>query len=203
MLCIVLLYYLKVSDLVVLSKISSLFNFVLFSRKWVAGRYKLFNDILDNNLWLKFLRGNVDELYTELKKEFVESLFRLRVKASIPLVIRRVSIFSVCEHMFNCVRNCDDRKDYCSTCSTVEVLRSDDLKNFENIVIDERDFPKRFLRFFVTKSLFSLGLFDTHSFWISRRFRCVRFEEQKKPMNLFIYFLLCSGFVLILFLKLT
>ena len=87
MLCIVLLYYLKVSDLVVLSKISSLFNFVLFLRKWVAGRYKLFNDILDNNLWLKFLRENVDELYTELKKEFVESLFRLRVKASIPLVI--------------------------------------------------------------------------------------------------------------------
>ena len=126
----------------------------------MAGRYKLFNDILYNNRWLKFLRKNVDELYTDLKKEFDEPLFRLRVKAFIPLIIQKVSIFSMCEHLFNCIRNCDSKKSYCSTCSTVKVLRSDNLKIFEDIIIDERDFAS-FRYFFGKKLLFSLGLFDT------------------------------------------
>ena len=156
--------------MVVLSKLSSLFHHVLFSRKWVAGRYKLFNDILDNDLWLKFLRENVNELYVTFKKEFNELLFHLRIKAFTSLIIRRASIFSVCEHMFNCIRGCDSSKGSCLTCSTVKVLRSDDLKIFEKRIIDERDFTKSFRHFFGKKSLFSLGLFDTHTFWLCKNF---------------------------------
>ena len=135
------------------------------------------------------MRKNVDELYNDLKKEFDEQLFRLRVKAFIGLIIQRVSIFSVCEHLFNCTRNCDSKKSYCSTCSTVKVLRSDNLKIFEDIIIDERDFTKSFQYFFGKKSLFSLGLFDNYLFWFCKGYRCLRFEEQKKPRNFCVYFL--------------
>ena len=86
---------------------TSLFHQVLLLRRKVVERYNLFNDIFYNGLWLKLLRENIDDLYVTLKKEFDETLMHLRVKASFPIISRRVSIFSVFEYMFHCTRFCD------------------------------------------------------------------------------------------------
>ena len=79
--------------------------------------------------------------------------------------------------MFYCVRSCDKVKVFCRYCSAVNLVKPDDVRIFQDIVIDERDFTKGFLRFFARRSVFTLNLFDSQSFWISKKQHCLKFEQ--------------------------
>ena len=56
-------------------------------------------------------------------------------------------------------------------------------------MINEKDFTEEFIRFFARRSIFTLNLFHSQSFWISKKQHCLKFEQQKRPQQLFIYFL--------------
>ena len=64
---ILLTYYLKLSDLVVLSGLSSVFRGIVPLRKKAKERYNLFNDVIDHEFWLRCLSQNANYLDGPLK----------------------------------------------------------------------------------------------------------------------------------------
>ena len=127
-------------------------------------------------------------MYIKLRRKFDEPLLHLRLRAFLPTVLSRVNIFSVFD-MFFCPRSCDKVKVFCRYCSAVNVVKLDDVRIFQDIVINERDFTEEFIRFFARRSIFTLNLSDSHLFWISEKQHCLKFEQQKRSQQLFIYFL--------------
>ena len=169
-------YHLRLSELLTLSTLNPIFNRILKSRKKFIQKYKLFNGLLENRIWLQNLKEHSYDLYIKLKKNFDEPLLHLRLKAILPTVLSRVNIFYVFDHMFCCARSCDKVKVFCRYWSAVNVVKPDDTRIFQDIAIDKRDFTKEFLSFFVRRSVFKLNLFDSHSFWISKKQCCLKFE---------------------------
>ena len=140
-------------------------------------------------MWLKYLKEHSYGLYIKLRRKFDELLLHLRLRAFLPTVLSRVNIFSAFDHMFFCPRSCDKVKVFCRYCSAINVVKRDDVRIFQDIVIDERDFTEEFIRFVARRLTFTLNLFDSHSFWISKKPHCLKFEQLKRPQQLFIYFL--------------
>ena len=181
-------YYLRLSDSLTLSTLNPIFSCILKSRRKFIQKYKLFNGALENRIWLKNLKKHSYDLHIKLKKNFDEPLLHLRLKAIFPTVLSMVNIFSVFDHMFYCARSCDKVNVFCRYCSVVNVVKPDYIRIFQDIAIDERNFTKEFLSFFARRSVFTLNLFDSHSFWISKKQCCLKFEQQKKTQQHFIYF---------------
>ena len=83
-------------------------------------------------------------MYIKLKIKFDELLLHLRLRVILPTTLARVNIFSIFDHMFYCARSCDKVKVFCRYCSAVIVIKPDEVRIFQDIVIDERDFTKEF-----------------------------------------------------------
>ena len=104
--CILSSYYLKLSNLVVLSSLCSVFREILPLREKLKQKQDLLNGVIDHEFWLGCLKQNVNYLNEALKKQFSDdSLLYLKIKASFPIVIRQLSIFSVFEHLFYCTQD--------------------------------------------------------------------------------------------------
>ena len=77
-----------------LSTLNPIFNRMLKSRTKFVQKYKLFNGVLENRIWLKKLKEPSYDLYIKLKKNIDEPLLHMRLKAILPTVFPRVNIFS-------------------------------------------------------------------------------------------------------------
>ena len=93
---------------------------------------------------IKILKEHSYDLYIKLKIKFDELLLHLRLRVILPTTLSRVNIFSIFDHMFYCARSCDKVKVFCRYCSAVIVIKPDEVRIFQDIVIDERDFTKEF-----------------------------------------------------------
>ena len=99
--CILLNYYLKLSDLVVLSSLCSVFCEILPLRKKLKQKQDLFNGIIDHEFWLGCLKQNVNYLNGALKNQFDnEPLLYLKIRGGFPTLFQQHSIFSVFEYLF-------------------------------------------------------------------------------------------------------
>ena len=85
------------------------------------------------------------------------------IKNNFCYVIRRLTIFSVFEHLLDCTKVCDTMR------IKFVLAKTDNQRMFEDIVIDERDFTKSFLHFFKPTSRFFLKICYLYSCWINLR----------------------------------
>ena len=186
-------YYLKLSDLVVLSSLCSVFRETLPLWKNLKQKQDLFNGVIDHEFWLGCLKQNVNYLNGALKKQFDdEPLLYLKIRGGFPTLFRRLSIFSVFEHLFYCTRTYDKKKDFCKLSTAINIINNDESRMFEDIAIDERDFTTCFHKFFERKSLFSLKICSMFSFCIkvdlARKHHCIHLNIRKNQgIFLFVF----------------
>ena len=191
--CILLSCYSKLSDLVVLSSLCSVFHETLPLWKKLKQKQDLFNGVIDHEFWLGCLKQNVNYLNGALKKQFDdEPLLYLKIRGGFPTLFRRLSIFSVFEHLFYCTRTYDKKKDFCKLSTAINIINNDESRMFEDIAIDERDFTTCFHKFFERKSLFSLKLCSMFSFCIkvdlARKHHCIHLNIRKNQgIFLFVF----------------
>ena len=94
-------YYLKLPDLVVLSSLCSVFREILPLRKKLKQKQDLFNGVIDHEFWLSCLKQNVNYLNGALKNQFDdEPLLYLKIRGGFPTLFQQLRIFSVFEYLF-------------------------------------------------------------------------------------------------------
>ena len=92
----------------VLKSLSQNLKEIIFKKSCVREQYERFNDLCEEKIWKKLLSENICELNKQLKNQFKDKfLMYFSIKNNFCYVIRRLTIFSVFEHLHDCTKVCD------------------------------------------------------------------------------------------------
>ena len=112
-------------------------------------------------IWIDILSHNFSDFLNRLRDELKDNLeiyFYLSYRFH-SFIFDNLSLYSVFAHFTLCKRRCDKKEPYkrfCNFCSRITPQIFDKEYNFNDIIIDERDFTREFNDFFFFKFYFLL-----------------------------------------------
>ena len=123
-------------------------------------------------------------------KDGLEMLFYLKFRI-FSLFFDKLSLHSVFAHFCYCKRVCDKKttERHCELCSRIYPQIFDYYNTFEDIIIDNLDFPEDFSKFFRETLLISLDVCYDHSYFINLQkakiYKCMYFKFIRNPRKRF------------------
>ena len=153
--------------------------------------------VCNEEIWVDILSRNFSDFLNRLRDELKDDLeiyFYLSYRFH-SFIFDNLSLYSVFAHFTLCKRRCNKKethKRFCNFCSRITPQIFDKEHNFNDIIINERDFTREFNDFFYKKNLFSLDICRGHSLFVNTKkakiFGCTYFEDIKSSSKLFRVF---------------